>query len=164
MRAHRIGAPLFKSSMNSPAPPRTLICQLLRYPERDCVLQATRKYSLVIGDDYIFFSADYSSYTIARRCEYSATMESLKKLGYQAFILYPARLKITKGSLQKIFIPVRMRLSSSTIFSRSAGGAHGAGGVGGGHKLSASPVGLYVVSCGTAMLLGIQYKLLPGLS
>ena len=105
MRAHRVGP-----ERSDGAGPRTIICYLLRFTDRDRILQAARETAR--GEEgpprhesgrMITFSADYSNFTIMRRREFSTTMDEARKQNYQAFLLFPARLKLTKDSTQHIF-------------------------------------------------------------
>lgn len=99
MRAHRLPLPRGAGASGS----RTLICKMLRFTDRDRILKAARLTPLTIGDRSIRFSADYSQHTIARRRLFSAAMDTARKRGVQAFLLYPARLKVIRGSLQRVF-------------------------------------------------------------
>lgn len=97
MRAHRVGP------LTSNRGPRTLICKLLRFTDRDRVLKASRQVPLKLGDRDIHFSADYSQHTITQRQAFATAMEEVKKQGFQAFLLYPAKLKLTRGHGQHAF-------------------------------------------------------------
>lgn len=104
MRAHRVGP-----ERSDDAGPRTIICYLLRFTDRDRILQAAREAAR--GEEgpprhesgrVITFSADYSNFTISRRREFSTVMDEARKQSYQAFLLFPARLKLIKGSANYI--------------------------------------------------------------
>lgn len=99
MRAHRIPLPR-NANTNSP---RTLICKLLRFTDRERILKAARRTPLTLGDRAVRFSADYSPYTIAQRRLFSRAMDIAKTRGLQAFLLYPARLKVIRGNIQRVF-------------------------------------------------------------
>lgn len=97
MRAHRIGPP--RQSGGS----RTLICKMLRYTDRDRILKAARESPVKFGDRDIRFSADYSNYTVTRRRAISQSMDAARRQGFQAFLIYPAKLKLTRGSEHHLF-------------------------------------------------------------
>lgn len=92
MRAHRIGPPASENKR-----PRTLICKMLRFTDRDKILQASRKNPVKLRDREIRFSADFSNYTVARRRAFTPAMEEARKQEFQTFLLYPARLKLIRG-------------------------------------------------------------------
>lgn len=98
MRAHRIG-PLATANRG----PRPLICKMLRFTDRDKILQASRKTPVKFQNRDIRFSADFSYYTVTRRRAFSPAMEEARKQGIQAFLLYPARLKLIRGQDQQTF-------------------------------------------------------------
>ena len=98
MRAHRIG-PERAASGGS----RTLICKMLRYTDRDRILKAARGSRIEVNGREIRFAADYSNYTIQRRRSFSQTMEAARKLGFAPFLIYPARLKLSRGSEVQLF-------------------------------------------------------------
>ena len=98
MRAHRIGPPATGNRG-----PRTLICKMLRFTDRDKILQASRKTPVKLGERDIRFSADFSNYTVMRRRAFAPAMEEARKQGLQAYLLYPARLKLIRGQDQRIF-------------------------------------------------------------
>ncbi|KAL7385240.1 hypothetical protein ABVT39_018069 [Epinephelus coioides] len=99
MRAHRI-VPTRKDRSG----PRT-ICKMLRFTDRDRILQAARKLEtpLMIDGRNICFTADYSNYTVTRRRAFSKVMDTARKQGYKAFLLYPARLKLTRSGENHLF-------------------------------------------------------------
>lgn len=98
MCAHRIGPPATGNRG-----PRTLICKMLRFSDWDKILQASRKTPVKLGDCDIHFSADFSNYTVMRRWAFSPAIEEARKQGLQAYLLYPARLKLIRGQDQRIF-------------------------------------------------------------
>lgn len=98
MRAHRIG--LTRTDRSGP---RTIICKMLRFTDRDRILQASRESPLMINGRNIRFSADYSNFTVTRRQAFSEVMDVARKQGYRAFLLYPARLKLTRGGEDHLF-------------------------------------------------------------
>ena len=98
MRAHCVGPPATGNRG-----PRTLICKILRFTDQDKILQASRKTPVKLQDREIRFSANFSSYTVMRRRAFSTAIGDARKRGFQAFLLYPARLKLIHGQDQHIF-------------------------------------------------------------
>lgn len=96
MRAHRIGPERNAGS-------RTVICKMLRYTDRDRILKAARGARLEVDGKEIRFAADYSSYTVKRRRAFSQAMETARKHGFTPFLLYPAKLKLSRGSEVHVF-------------------------------------------------------------
>lgn len=96
MRAHRIGPERNTGS-------RTLICKMLRYTDRDRILKAARGSRTDVNGKEIRFAADYSNYTIKRRRSFSQAMETARKLGFIPFLIYPAKLKLSRGSEVHLF-------------------------------------------------------------
>lgn len=92
MRAHRIGPERNK-----------LICKMLRYTGRDRILKATRGSRIEADGREIRFAADYSSHTMKRHRSFSQAMESARKLGFTPFLIYPARLKLSRESEVHLF-------------------------------------------------------------
>nr|XP_043871041.1 uncharacterized protein LOC122760028 [Solea senegalensis] len=97
MRVHRVGP-----SATGNRSPRTPICKVLRFTDRDRILQALRKTPVKFQGQEICFSADFSSYTVMQRWAFSPAMEEARKQSLQAFLLYPARLKLIHGQDQHI--------------------------------------------------------------
>lgn len=98
MRAHRIGP-----ERSTASGPRTLICKMLRNTDRDRILKAARGSRIEVGGREIRFAADYSNYTIKRRRSFSQAMETARKLGFTPFLIYPAKLKLFRGSEVHLF-------------------------------------------------------------
>ncbi|KAK9958532.1 hypothetical protein ABG768_010645 [Culter alburnus] len=98
MRAHRIGPPC-KSS----APPRTIILKCLRFTDRDRILRCARKKDVEVAGQIIHFTTDFSDVTAQRRRPCYPIMDWARSLGFQAFLLYPAIIKLTRGSDQLLF-------------------------------------------------------------
>ncbi|KAG1930587.1 NACHT, LRR and PYD domains-containing protein [Pimephales promelas] len=97
-RVHRIG-PLRKT----PAPPRTMILNCLRFTDRDRILGFARKSPVTVEGQIIRFAADYSDATARRRRPCFPIMNRARSLGFQAFLLYPAIIKLTRGFDQNLF-------------------------------------------------------------
>uniref|UniRef100_A0A671Y240 L1 transposable element RRM domain-containing protein n=1 Tax=Sparus aurata TaxID=8175 RepID=A0A671Y240_SPAAU len=96
MRAHRIGPERNTGS-------RTLICKMLRYIDRDRILRAARGSRIEVSGREVRFAADYSNYTIKRRRSFSQAMETARKQGFTPFLIYPAKLKLSRGSEVHLF-------------------------------------------------------------
>lgn len=95
MRAHRVGAA--KADSNGKPFPRTLLLKLLRFTDRDRILGAARKTTVEVDGVAIRFAPDYSTQTFRRRLAFSNSMDTLQRMGFRTFLLYPARLKATRG-------------------------------------------------------------------
>lgn len=98
MRAHRVGPP-----RSSTDPPRTMILKCLRFSDRDQILGLARKASVVAEGRTIRFAADFSDVTARRRKACYPVMNRALALGFQAFLLYPAVIKLTRGTAQLQF-------------------------------------------------------------
>lgn len=94
MRAHRIGPP----RRNTAAHPRTVILNFLRFADRDKILGMARKTPVEVAGQEIRFAADFSDVTAQRRKSCYPVMKQARSLGFQAFLLYPAIIKLTRGS------------------------------------------------------------------
>lgn len=97
-RAHRVG-PLRKA----PAPPRTMILNCLLFTDRDRILGFARKSPVTVDGQAIHFTADYSDATARRRRPCFHIMNRACTLGFQAFLLYPATIKLTRGFDQNLY-------------------------------------------------------------
>lgn len=99
MRAHRIGPPRGGSK------PRVFIAQCLRYTDRNRILKAMR--DLPMGatgtGKVVRCSPDFSALTRGRRRACYPVMEQARQAGFQAFLLYPASIKLTKGHEHNVF-------------------------------------------------------------
>uniref|UniRef100_A0A672GF89 L1 transposable element RRM domain-containing protein n=1 Tax=Salarias fasciatus TaxID=181472 RepID=A0A672GF89_SALFA len=100
MKAHRIGPP----RSNATAKPRVMIFMCLRYTDRARILKAARDSPLVVGEKEVRFSADYSVATRIRRKSCYPVMEKARRAGFQAFLLYPATIKVSKGHEHNFFV------------------------------------------------------------
>ncbi|KAJ7997157.1 hypothetical protein DPEC_G00226040 [Dallia pectoralis] len=86
-RAHRIHS-------NNAARPRTMIFRLLRYPDRQAILQGARKAKPSLPDGTrLEFYADYSSGATQQRNAYKGFRAMLRQKGIEHFLLYPAILR-----------------------------------------------------------------------
>ena len=70
---------------------------------RDKLLKASRSSPVTVAGKEIRFAADYSNYTAKRRREYAQVMETAKKQGFSTFLLYPAKLRLTRGVETHLF-------------------------------------------------------------
>uniref|UniRef100_A0AAV2LVZ0 Uncharacterized protein n=1 Tax=Knipowitschia caucasica TaxID=637954 RepID=A0AAV2LVZ0_KNICA len=98
MRVHRIGVSRSKATK-----PRVRIFMCLRYTDRARILKAARDSPLVMEGKDVRFTADYSIVTRARRKSCYPVMEKARLEGYQAFLLYPATIKVSKGHEHTLF-------------------------------------------------------------
>lgn len=90
-RAHRI----FSNNSNNTSRPRTMIFRLLRYTDRQAVLEGARKANPTLPDGTrLQFFADYSSGTTQERQEYKNIRAKLRQRGIDSFLLYPVILRV----------------------------------------------------------------------
>lgn len=99
-RAHRIfrGAPPKEGER-----PRAFIFCCLRFPTRQAILREARKHPPSVGNRLLRFAADFSDYTARRRRAFSRAMATAREKGTDAFLLYPATLKIRHGQTTHLF-------------------------------------------------------------
>lgn len=99
-RAHRI-----RNNQNNGR--ATMIFKVLRYQDRNNILQGAReeRKKAPIQDDgkTIRFYADYSAFTNERRKAYGEVLKELHERRIQAFLLYPATLRMTINGEQRTF-------------------------------------------------------------
>lgn len=87
-RAHRIYS-------NNTAKPQALIFRLLRYSDRQAILVGARKAKPTLADGTpLWFYPDYSAATSRKRRGYNDVRTKLRKRGVEAFLIYPAILKV----------------------------------------------------------------------
>lgn len=96
MRAHRIGAP--RDSFSRP-----LIVKCLRFTDRDRILSEARKSPIQLHGKSVRFVPDYSDSTAKRRRPCYPVMHRARSVGFQAFLLYPATIKLIRGEEQHLF-------------------------------------------------------------
>lgn len=100
-RAHRV------YSANS-SKPRTMILRLLRYPDRQAILQGARKVKPTLPDGTrLEFYADYSSGTSRRRNAFKSARARLRQKGIDSFLIYPATLRISVNGKKRSFESVQ---------------------------------------------------------
>uniref|UniRef100_A0A672INY5 L1 transposable element RRM domain-containing protein n=1 Tax=Salarias fasciatus TaxID=181472 RepID=A0A672INY5_SALFA len=92
MRAHRLGPPRQSTS------PRTIIVKCLRFTDRDRILNESRKTAVLVSGKELRFAADFSDVTAQRRKSCYPVLNRARSLGFQAFLLYPAVIKLARGS------------------------------------------------------------------
>ncbi len=74
-------------------PNRSMIFRLLRYPDRQAILQGARKAKPTLpGGTSLEFYADYSPETAQKRKAFSAVRAKLHQKGAETFLIYPALL------------------------------------------------------------------------
>lgn len=87
-RAHRIYS-------NNNSKPQTMIFRLLRYTDRQAILEGARKAKPTLADGTpLWFYPDYSAATSRKRRGYNDIRAKLRKRGVEAFLIYPAILKV----------------------------------------------------------------------
>lgn len=103
--------------------PRTVIFHLLRYADRQAILQGARKAKPKHDNNALFFFADYSPQTSTKRRGFTPVIDKLNDRGIRSFLLYPATLKVEHGGSQLHFnspIDVEKFLSSLDTRAPSA--------------------------------------------
>lgn len=97
MRCHRLGrlpgVPVGKQQRSRP-----MIVKFLRFTDRDRVLNEARKSPPSVDGIQLKFAADYSESTTKRRQLCYKLMHEARVKGFQAFLLYPATIKLSRGS------------------------------------------------------------------
>ncbi|KAJ8258008.1 hypothetical protein GJAV_G00192110 [Gymnothorax javanicus] len=99
-RAHRIsrGGPPSEGERHRP-----FIFCCLRFSTRQAILREARKHSPSINNRVLRFAADFSDFTAKRRRSFSNAMTSARERGIDAFLIYPATLKIWQGQATHLF-------------------------------------------------------------
>ncbi|CAL9687858.1 unnamed protein product [Knipowitschia caucasica] len=104
MRCHRLGRLRMEPRADGgPRRPRPLIVKCLRYTDRDRILQESRKHPPEVDKIQLKFAADYSEATAKRRKVCYKVMHEARVKGFQAFLLYPATIKLSKGNAHHTF-------------------------------------------------------------
>lgn len=104
-RAHRI-----YSGERPKTTPRTFIFKLLRYQDRNAILNEARAAGQILhmGTLLLFFP-DYSTHTSAKRRAMSSARKKLTQLGITSFLLYPAVVKVThRGKISLLETPAEV--------------------------------------------------------
>ncbi|KAJ8378291.1 hypothetical protein AAFF_G00244260 [Aldrovandia affinis] len=94
MWAHRV----YGGGAEKAVRPRTLILSLLRYSDWQVILRACRAEPLCLTAKDIRFFPISSNYTGQRIRAFSPLVHLAKERGIQAFLFYPATLKIIRGT------------------------------------------------------------------
>ncbi|XP_070404858.1 uncharacterized protein [Nothobranchius furzeri] len=87
-RVRRVGQPGASGS------PRTLVVCFLRANDRDRILALARKSEVSVAGKSVQFAADFSDETVRRRRRCFPVLSRARALGLQAFLLYPANIKV----------------------------------------------------------------------
>ncbi|CAL1609046.1 unnamed protein product [Knipowitschia caucasica] len=106
MRAHRLGPPRRSTASADTGHshrPRPLILKCLRYTERDLLLKEARKHAPEVAGIQLKFAADYSEPTTARRKSCYKIMHDARTKGFDAFLLYPATIKLQRSNESYVF-------------------------------------------------------------
>lgn len=99
-RAHRIYSGGYPREGERP---RAFIFCCLRFSMRQAILREARKHPPTVGNRELRFAADFSDYTAKRRRAFSRAMAVARERGTEAFLLYPATLKIKTGHDTRLF-------------------------------------------------------------
>lgn len=90
---------------------RTLIFRVLRYQDRQAILQGAREVMktepIRDQDNLLRFFADYSGFTSRRRQAFGSIQKELHALGIPNFLIYPAILRVSSGGNQHSFDSVK---------------------------------------------------------
>ncbi|RXN24319.1 LINE-1 type transposase domain-containing 1 [Labeo rohita] len=91
-RAHRV----YSRASTDHSKPRVFLFKLLRYNDRNLILNEARRHAPVKANDgaMLSFFPDFSPMTAKKRSSFSAIRKELKEAGLQTFLQYPATLKI----------------------------------------------------------------------
>lgn len=99
MRVHRLGPE--RRTGSTPARgqrPRPVVVRLLRFTDRDLLLKEAREKPPEVAGRPLKFAADYSEVTSKRRKPCYKIMHEARTQGFSAFLLYPAIIKLHRGS------------------------------------------------------------------
>ena len=104
MRAHRLGAPRpGAGATGGTQRPRPVILKCLRFTDRDRLLNESRKNTPEVAGMQLKFASDYSEPTTKRRRPCYKIMHEARIKGFQAFLLYPATIKLQRGGETHFF-------------------------------------------------------------
>ncbi|KAK1906442.1 LINE-1 type transposase domain containing protein 1 [Dissostichus eleginoides] len=96
-RAHRI-------FYNNTSRLRTMVLKLLRYTDRQAILEGARKVRPTLQDGtQLLFFADYSPGTTQERQEYKEIRIKLRQKGIDSFIIYPSILRVNNKGTRMSF-------------------------------------------------------------
>lgn len=97
MRAHRLGHPRSVPA-GSTTRPRPVIINCLRFTDRDILLKEARRNPPEVAGAVLKFAPDYSEHTSKRRRVCYKIMHAARLNGFEAFLLYPAIIKLQRGN------------------------------------------------------------------
>lgn len=99
-RAHRALMPKPKEN----DPPRSIVIKFADYTVKEQILQhAWRQRTVKMGEKQIYFDNDYSPELQRKRAQVRHVVKQLKEKNVKAKCMYPARLRMTVGSVEKTF-------------------------------------------------------------
>lgn len=89
--------------------PRVVIFKLLRYTDRQLILQESRKGNPIreAGGNTLRFYTDYSPATSQLRRAFSEVRKAMWDAGARSFLIYPATLRVTHNNTQHSFTSVQ---------------------------------------------------------
>lgn len=122
-RAHRI-----YSGERAKSTPRTFIFKMLRYQDRNAILNGARGAGQILhnGSPLLFFP-DYSTHTASKRRAMALARKKLTQSGITSFLLYPAVVKVThRGKISLLETPAEVEkfiLNMNPIAKSSRKGA-----------------------------------------
>lgn len=97
MRAHRLGHPR-SAPAGTTTRPRPIILNCLRFTDRDVLLKEARGNPPEVAGVVLKFAPDYSEHTSKRRRVCYKIMHAARLIGFDAFLLYPAIIKLQRGN------------------------------------------------------------------
>ncbi|KAL7377469.1 hypothetical protein ABVT39_000143 [Epinephelus coioides] len=81
--------------------PQAFIFCCLRFSTRQAILREARKHPPSVGNNALRFAADFSDYTARHRRAFSRAMASAREKSIDAFLLYPAKIRV--GQITQLF-------------------------------------------------------------
>uniref|UniRef100_A0A673M3B3 L1 transposable element RRM domain-containing protein n=1 Tax=Sinocyclocheilus rhinocerous TaxID=307959 RepID=A0A673M3B3_9TELE len=95
------------------AKPRVFLFKLLRYTDRELILQAARLHAPVKTSDraMLSFFPDFFPVTAKRRSAFAPVRKEMREAGIQNFLIYPATLKVilNQGEPKMLYSPEEAR-------------------------------------------------------
>ncbi|RXM35482.1 LINE-1 type transposase domain-containing protein 1 [Acipenser ruthenus] len=93
-RAHRV----YSGGPSRAHKPCTLLFKLLRYTDRQAILQGTRNTQpMEVNGRRLSFFVDYSQPMASKRKAFSEVRARLRREGVESFLIYPAVLRVSYG-------------------------------------------------------------------
>lgn len=103
-RAHRI-----YSGERAKSTPRTFIFKMLRYQDRNAILNGARAGQIHHNGSPLLFFPDYSTHTASKRKAMALARKKLTQSGITSFLLYPAVVKVThRGKISLLETPAEV--------------------------------------------------------